>query len=128
MRFATTMSTFLGVFAPLIGCNGEDEKSVDRTPCAQDDGQCIFRHDTFGDEQLWTDTLKLHELVQTLSPKTALSVGLKVDATAVPAEILATADLEDPSDRCHPAFASTRSPASPGGWPRNSTHARLMHG
>src|SRR5688500_20251367 len=45
------------------------------------DGQCIFRHDTFGDEQLWTDVLRLHELAQSISPKTALSVGLKVDAS-----------------------------------------------
>ena len=66
-------------------------------PCAIDDGQCIFRFDTFGDEQLWTDVLRLHELVQGLPPTTALSVGLKVDAAAVPADVLATADLEDPA-------------------------------
>ena len=66
-------------------------------PCALDDGQCIFRHDTFGDERLWTDVLRLHELVQTLPPTTALSVGLKVDAERVPAEVLAGADLSDPA-------------------------------
>ena len=44
------------------------------------DGREIFRFDTFGDEQLWTSVLRLHEAVQTLSPETALSVGLKVDA------------------------------------------------
>jgi len=65
--------------------------------CARDDGQCIFRYDTFGDEQLWTDVLRLQELVQTLSPKVALSVGLKVDADAVPAAVLANADLDDPA-------------------------------
>lgn len=65
--------------------------------CAIDDGQCIFRHDTFGDEQLWTDQLRLHELVQGLPPSTALSVGLKVDASAVPAAVLMSADLEDPA-------------------------------
>jgi cytochrome c5 len=57
---------------------------------------CIFRHDTFGDEQLWTDVLRLHEVVQTLAPKAALGVGLKVDSEAVPANVLASADLEDP--------------------------------
>jgi hypothetical protein len=67
------------------------------SPCDTGDGQCIFRHDTFGDEQLWTDTLKLHELVQTLPPKTALAVGLKVDAEAVPPDVLASADLDDPA-------------------------------
>jgi cytochrome c5 len=61
------------------------------------DGQCIFRHDTFGDEQLWTDMLRLHEVVQTLPPTMALGVGLKVDSDAVPAEVLATADLTDPA-------------------------------
>jgi cytochrome c5 len=66
-------------------------------PCALDDGQCIFRHDTFGDEQLWTDVLRLHELVETLPPTAALGVGLKVDSEAVPAEVLATADLTDPA-------------------------------
>jgi mono/diheme cytochrome c family protein len=66
-------------------------------PCDVDDGQCIFRHDTFGDEQHWTDVLRLHELVQTLPPSTALGVGLKVDAAAVPMEVLASADLEDPT-------------------------------
>jgi cytochrome c5 len=69
----------------------------DEEPCALDDGQCIFRFDTFGDEQLWTDGLRLHELVQGLPPTTALSVGLKVDADAVPADVLASADLEDPA-------------------------------
>src|SRR6185369_12218307 len=48
--------------------------------CGPEDGQCIFRNDTFGDEALWTDTLRLHEVVQTLSPKAALGLGLKVDA------------------------------------------------
>lgn len=66
-------------------------------PCSTDDGQCIFRHDTFGDEQLWTDTLRLHEVVQTLTPSDALKLGLKVDADAVPANVLASADLEAPA-------------------------------
>jgi mono/diheme cytochrome c family protein len=66
-------------------------------PCDENDGQCIFRFDTFGDEQLWTDVLRLHELVQTLPPVMALGVGLKVDAEAVPPDVLAAADLEDPA-------------------------------
>jgi hypothetical protein len=80
------------------GTGGRDagDASAIEEPCAPGDGRCIFRHDTFGDEQLWTDTLRLHELVQTLSPKTALSVGLRVDSEAVPANVLATADLDDP--------------------------------
>ncbi len=70
---------------------------MDPSPCAIDDGRCIFRHDTFGDEQQWTDLLRLNELVETLSPRAALGVGLKVDSEAVPPEVLAAADLDDPA-------------------------------
>lgn len=62
------------------------------------DGQAIFRFDTFGDEQLWTDTLKLNQVIQTsVSPRAALGVGLKVDSQALPADFLATHDLDDPA-------------------------------
>jgi len=48
-------------------------------------GQEIFRFDTFGDEQFWTDTLRMHEVIQqAVTPSVALSVGLKVDADALP--------------------------------------------
>src|SRR5262245_56952583 len=87
------------IFASLlvVGCASEEEKRPPGAPCDTTDGQCIFRHDTFGDEQLWTDTLRLHEVVQTLTPKVALSVGLKVDAEAVPPDVLAKADLDAPA-------------------------------
>jgi cytochrome c len=85
------------VFALLIaGCASDSERPAG-SPCDTSDGQCIFRHDTFGDEQLWTDTLRLNELAQTLTPKMALSVGLKVDADAVPPDVLASADLDAPA-------------------------------
>jgi mono/diheme cytochrome c family protein len=49
------------------------------------EGQKIFRFDTFGDETQWTDTLRMHEVIRTaVDPVTALSVGLKVDADALP--------------------------------------------
>ena len=61
-------------------------------------GQTIFRFDTFGDERQWTDTLRMHEVVQSaVDPLTALSVGLKVDATVLPADFLATRDLTSPA-------------------------------
>src|SRR5215207_3511424 len=63
-----------------------------------DQGQQIFRFDTFGDEQLWTDTLRMHEVIQSsVSPATALAVGLKVDAAALPPDFLATRDLNSPA-------------------------------
>jgi mono/diheme cytochrome c family protein len=43
-------------------------------------GREIFRYDTFGDEKFWTDTAKLHEVVQKkIQPLEALGLGLKVD-------------------------------------------------
>ena len=42
-------------------------------------GQQIFRYDTFGDEQKWTDQLRLHEIVDKMTPAQALALGLKVD-------------------------------------------------
>jgi mono/diheme cytochrome c family protein len=71
-------------------------------PAASDGGQSIFRLDTYGDESFWTDTLRMHEVIRTkVSPATALSVGLKVDVDALPAEIKAglqnkSIDLNDP--------------------------------
>ena len=66
------------------------------------DGQRIFRFDTFGDEQFWTDVLRLHEAVATVPPATALAVGLKVDVDALPPEVISAlvagqVDLNDPA-------------------------------
>jgi hypothetical protein len=55
---------------------------------AEQNGQAIFRFDTFGDEQLWTDVLRMHEVISTVDPATALAVGLKVDVDALPAPIV----------------------------------------
>jgi len=66
------------------------------------DGQAIFRFDTFGDEQLWTEVLRMHEVVPTVDPATALAVGLKVDVDALPRRVIAAlkagqVDLTDPA-------------------------------
>jgi mono/diheme cytochrome c family protein len=66
------------------------------------DGQAIFRFDTFGDEQLWTDVLRMHEVIATVDPATALAVGLKVDVDALPPQVIAAleagkVDLTDPA-------------------------------
>jgi len=61
-------------------------------------GREIFRHETWGDEAFWTNTLRLHEVVQAaVDPVTALGVGLKVDATRLPPGFLARADLRSPA-------------------------------
>jgi cytochrome c5 len=62
------------------------------------EGKRIFRFDTFGDEQFWTDTLRMHEVVEkSVDPTTALKVGLKVDADALPPGTLEGADLKSPA-------------------------------
>src|SRR5437762_2879051 len=75
----------------------------DFSPATLAAGQRVFRFDTFGDEQFWTDTARMHEVVQkSVSPTTALSVGLKVDADAIPPDVAAAikagkVDLNDPA-------------------------------
>ena len=66
------------------------------------DGQAIFRFDTFGDEQLWTDTLRMHEVIPAVDPATALAVGLKVDVEALPQAVI-TALKNDQVDLKNPA-------------------------
>lgn len=65
-------------------------------------GLRIFRFDTFRDEQLWTDVLRMHEAIATVPPATALAVGLKVDVEALPDALIAAlkagqVDLNDPA-------------------------------
>lgn len=95
----------IGVTAGLIaGCGANSEGTAQASsqtsrglsPAMIAEGQRIFRFDTFGDEQLWTDRLRMHEVVETLDPVTALSLGLKVDADALPAGLLDSVDLDDP--------------------------------
>lgn len=62
---------------------------VEPEPATVDNGRQIFRFDTFGDEQFWTDTLHLERVVQAaVDPTTALGVGLKVDMDALPAAVV----------------------------------------
>lgn len=76
-----------------MGCGDSDQSGPEVL-----DGRQVFRHDTFGSERFWTDTLRMHEVIQSgVSPRTALAVGLRVDADALPERILATADLDDPA-------------------------------
>jgi mono/diheme cytochrome c family protein len=58
-------------------------------PATVASGQQIFRFDTYGDESYWTDTLRMHEVIATsVSPATALAVGLKVDMDALPPSVV----------------------------------------
>src|SRR5215831_7797961 len=60
-------------------------------------GQQTFRFDTFGDESYWGGTLQLHQAIEGanlggvgpgVSPATALSLGLKVDVSALPPNLV----------------------------------------
>src|SRR3954447_2497971 len=76
-----------------------------------DQGRRTFRYDTFGDEAFWGESLHLHQAIAGeksggvgpgMSPKTALSVGLKVDADALPASLVeqlkaGKVNLDDPA-------------------------------
>ena len=100
--FALTMAYAISGYAPATqaeqtrGTSGRDGEQTLR------DGQAIFRFDTFGDEQLWTDVLRMHEVIPAVDPVTALAVGLKVDVEALPSSVIEAlragqVDLTDPA-------------------------------
>jgi hypothetical protein len=76
-----------------------------------EEGRRIFRFDTFGDEAFWGGTLELHRAIEGqhlggvgpgVSPAAALAAGLKVDAEALPSEVIdairhGRVNLEDPA-------------------------------
>ena len=92
-----------GCVAPQRGAPTGFDVPGDTSPQTIAEGRRIFRFETFGDEQFWTDTARMHEVVQrSVSPTTALSVGLKVDAEAIPADVAAAikagqVDLDSPA-------------------------------
>jgi mono/diheme cytochrome c family protein len=76
------------VAAVVVACGGGNNALSDQLQ-QQADGKQIFRSDTFGDEAFWTDTLKMNTVIASaVDPKTALSVGLKVDSEALPAAVV----------------------------------------
>ena len=76
-----------------------------------EEGKKTFRYETFGSEAFWGDALQLHKAIAGeknggvgpgVSPKTALSVGLKVDADALPSSLkkqlaAGKVNLDDPA-------------------------------
>jgi hypothetical protein len=75
------------------------------------DGKNIFRFDSFGDEDFWSGLLHIDKAIAGaanggfgagVSPATALAVGLKVDAEALPSDVVAgiqsgAIHLDDPA-------------------------------
>ena len=90
---------------------GFDEVIGQHARTTLDEGRQTFRFDTFGSEAFWGGALELHRAIAGaklggvgpgVSPKTALAVGLKVDATALPAALVeqmkqGKVDLDDPA-------------------------------
>jgi hypothetical protein len=73
--------------------SGFDEVISKNAQKMMENGRQIFRFDTFGSEAFWGDALQLHKALAGaknggvgggVSPRTALAVGLKVDADALP--------------------------------------------
>ena len=115
-----TLVALVLLLATKMGRSAQDYSSAvspaDRAMEANDDrmiaeGRRTFRFDTFGDEAFWGDTLHLDQAIAGgklggvgpgVSPRTALSVGLKVDVDALPAGLvsalkLGQVNLDDPA-------------------------------
>lgn len=89
-RIALIAGTMAASAAAVVACGGgsDDSAAADQAALVAQ-GKQIFRFDTFGDEIFWTDTLKMNEVISAaVDPATALSVGLKVDAEALPAAVV----------------------------------------
>jgi hypothetical protein len=103
---AASLAITVAITGVVIGCQGDNNPTEPATtgpelaakgplnPALVAQGRTIFRFETYGDESFWTDTMRLHEVIRsTVSPTTALSVGLKVDVDALPASV--KAGIED---------------------------------
>jgi hypothetical protein len=90
----SVMGVLIAGMLALTACDGGNDKGsqVPRVPLDPQvvaAGQETFRHDTFGDETFWTDVLQMNTVIQAaVDPLTAASVGLKVDADALPATVV----------------------------------------
>ena len=88
-----------------------DKSNLNNAVNMFDKGRRAFRFGTFGDEAFWGDALKLHLAIEGsrfggvgpgVSPKAALSVGLKVDVDALPPSVVdqlkrGKVNLDDPA-------------------------------
>lgn len=91
MKSSNAIACLLSVPCFVWGCSSDSTETETRTldPALAAEGRDVFRLETFGDESFWTDTLKMNEVIQSaVDPTTALSVGLKVDAEALPPAVV----------------------------------------
>src|SRR5262245_14355257 len=93
-----TVGLLAGAAMLPAACGDDENNNNVNDPTAIAQGKETFRNDTFGDEAFWTDKLQMHTVISTaVDPMTALSVGLKVDADALPPGILTMVDLTSPA-------------------------------
>jgi hypothetical protein len=101
-KIAAAGALLLLALAPLAPA-GERRAAAPDDPIAANAGRMVeegrqtFRYDTFGDQVFWSRILGIHQALKTVSPRTALTVGLKVDSEALPPGLLAHANLDDPA-------------------------------
>jgi mono/diheme cytochrome c family protein len=100
--FILTVAFAVSGIAPVTHAQQAAGASTQAGHASDTDGQAIFRFDTFGDEQLWTDVLRMQEVIPTIDPATALAIGLKVDVEALPQPLIKAlragqVDLTDPA-------------------------------
>jgi hypothetical protein len=108
-HFLVTISMI--VIVSLSQCVKDKPEHEKPDPELISDGKTIFRFDTFGDEDFWSGLLHIDKAIAGknlggfgpgVSPKTALAVGLKVDAAAIPSDVAAgikfgAVNLDDPA-------------------------------
>ena len=100
--YILAMAFAISAFAPATQAQLNAASAGRDRDVLHQEGQAIFRFDTFGDEQLWTDVLRMHDVISTVDPATASAVGLKVDVDALPAAVIAAlrageVDLTNPA-------------------------------
>jgi mono/diheme cytochrome c family protein len=84
---ARSLAACTAIFA-LAACS-DNSTGSGLSPALVAKGKDIFRFETFGDETFWTDTLRMHEVIEhAVDPTTALAVGLKVDTDSLPPEVV----------------------------------------
>ena len=99
---AVTAAAALAAIVTACGGSSDDGAAAQQAALTAQ-GQQIFRFETFGDEAKWTDVLRMNEpITAAVDPTTALSVGLKVDADALPPAVVAgiqngSIDLHSPA-------------------------------
>jgi mono/diheme cytochrome c family protein len=101
---ALPIAAAVAAAALAAACGGHDDNDTAAQQAALvAQGKDTFRFETFGDEIKWTDTLRMHEVIRSaVDPTTALVVGLKVDADALPAAVVdgiknGSVDLKSPA-------------------------------